>query len=267
MMYVSLKPEDVSAFVFWSKNYAPLLDKLETIEKTSRHLFFHFTITANKDLEPFVPAYIDAIKDYIYMVKRYSSQQVVWRFDPICITDKLSFEIYKERFIQCAEMLKGHSGKCYISFVHPYKKVFTNLQRYTDHRLIEVSPEKKKEYSLRLAERAGAYGIQLYACCNDYLLSEHVKKARCIDGRYLSYILNVPLDTKAASTRKECACTRSLDIGAYDTCAHGCLYCYANADKDRAHMAVLRHDPRWNALDTNAVEDNDEASQAQKLSF
>jgi hypothetical protein len=94
----------------------------------------------------------------------------------------------------------------------------------------------------------------LFACCNDHLLSEKIKKASCIDGTRLSGLFDVPFDTRPAATRKECACTRSIDIGAYDTCAHGCVYCYANSDKNRAERAQLQHDPSWNALNRNIAE-------------
>ena len=245
---VSLKPEDVSAIVFWSKNYSPLLNKLELIDQTTGNLFFHFTITANRELEANTPDYKEAIGDYLFIAKRYSPERIIWRYDPICITDKLPFDVHEERFSRCAELMRGHVRKCYISFVHPYKKVLVNLKKHTDHTLLELSTEKKREYALRLAGRADAYGIKLYACCNDFLVSEKVMKASCIDGRHLSGIFNASIDTRAASTRKECACTKSVDIGAYDTCAHGCLYCYANTDKQRAIAAYERHDPGWNAL-------------------
>ncbi|HEX9135555.1 MAG TPA: DUF1848 family protein, partial [Nitrospirota bacterium] len=96
---VSLKPEDVDAIVFWSKNYAPLLNKLEAIEETTKNLFFHFTITANRELEFNTPDYKNAIKDYIFINRRYSPEHIIWRYDPICVTDKLSFEIHEERFV------------------------------------------------------------------------------------------------------------------------------------------------------------------------
>jgi hypothetical protein len=83
-------PEDVGAIVFWSKNYGPLLPKLDTVEKTTKNLFFHFTITANRDLELRTPDHREAIKDYIHIAKRYSREHIIWRFEPICITDKLS---------------------------------------------------------------------------------------------------------------------------------------------------------------------------------
>lgn len=265
LVRVSLKPEDVSAIVFWSKNYSPLLSKLEAIEKTTKNLFFQFTITANRNLEFNTPDHRDAIKDYIFIAKQYSPEQVVWRYDPITITDKLSFEIHVERFAHCAELLQGYARKCHISFVHPYKKVLANLRKYSDHRLVELPEEQKREYAHRLAAQAEAYGIKLFACCNDHLLSEKVMKAGCIDGRAMSDIFKVSIDTRPAATRKECACTKSVDIGAYDTCAHGCIYCYANTDKDKAIAAQERHDPEWNALHREAAEMEIEAIEDQSV--
>ena len=240
---VSLSPEDVGAIVFWSKNYGPLLSKLDAIEKTTRNLFFHFTITGNADLELRVPDFRTAVKDYIHIAKRYSAGHIIWRFDPICITDKLSYEIHEERFAACAELLRGHASSCIISFAHPYRKMMSNLRKYTSHSHIPVSPVQQKAYANRLAKRAATYGFKLLACCNDHLLSDAIGKARCIDGPKLSLLFCTALDTRSAASRKECGCTKSIDIGAYDTCGHGCVYCYANTDQERASAAPAAIDP------------------------
>jgi len=257
---VSLAPEDVAAFVFWSKNYAPLLSRLEQVEQISKNLFFHYTITGNRELEPEVPDPRDAIRDYLYLCRRYSSAQVIWRFDPLCMTDKLTYEIHEERFRLCAEQLQGTAQRCIISFVHPYKKVLANMARQGDHRVTDLSPLQKRQYALRLTAWAEHFGIQLFSCCNDFLLCESIGKAACINGNYLSGLFEADFDMRPASMRKECACTKSVDIGAYDTCAHGCLYCYANTDKDRARAAMLRHDPAWNALNGYVPEEKIGAS-------
>jgi len=248
MLQVSLEPQDLSAIVFWSKNYSPLLPWLETIEQYSKNLFFHFTITANRELELNAPDHRQAIRDYLFLAKRYGPERLVWRYDPICITDKLSFAVHEERFVQCAEQFKGSSRQCIVSFVQPYKRTLSNLRKYTDHTLIDLPAEMQIECAQRLAARAEYYGISLFACCNDHLLSEKIRKASCIDGARLSGLFTIPVDARAAATRKECACSRSIDIGAYDTCAHGCVYCYANSDKNRAGKAQQAHDPSWNSL-------------------
>ncbi len=245
---VSLRPEDVGAVVFWSKNYAPLLPKLDVIERTTKNLFFHFTITANRDLELRTPDQREAARDYIYIARRYSPEHVVWRFDPLCITDRISFELHEERFAACAELLQGHVSSCIISFAHPYRKMMINLGKYTSHTLIPVRPEEQRAYADRLAARAARYGIRLYACCNDHLLSERIGKARCIDGAKLSLLFGAMLDTRSAASRKECGCTKSIDIGAYDSCGHGCVYCYANTDQESAGRAPAAVDPAGTAL-------------------
>lgn len=264
---ILLNARDVSGIVFWSKNYAPLLSKLDQIEGTTKNLFFHFTITANRELEPGVPDYREAIRDYLFVAKRYGPEQILWRYDPLCITDTLSFDRHEERFTRCAELLRGHAKKCIISFVHPYKKVLTNLRKYADHTLSDLSIEQKREYAHRLAVRAEACGISLHACCNDYLLSEEIRKASCIEGNHLSEIFKTSIDTRLAPTRKECACTKSVDIGAYDTCAHGCLYCYANADRERAKSSLFRHDPLWNSLSEQVDEVKKELPEEQQILF
>ncbi len=248
---VSLQREDVAAIVFWSKNYAPLLPRLERVEETTKNLFFHFTITGNRDLEPDVPGPEDTIRDYRYLCRRYSPEQVIWRFDPVCVTDKIPFEVHEERFRLCAEQLHGAAQRCIISFVHPYKKVLASMAKQANQRLADLSSVRKREYALRLAARAQHFGIRLHACCNDFLVDEYVGKAACIDGSYLAGLFQAECDARPASIRTECACTRSIDIGAYDTCAHGCLYCYATTDRNRGRTAVMRHDPEWNSLNGN----------------
>jgi len=179
---------------------------------------------------------------------RSSPDHIVWRFDPICITDKLTFEVNEERFAACAELLQGHARQCIISFAHPYRKLLKNFSKYTSHTLLTVPLEQQRLYANRLADRAAQYGIKLLACCNDHVLSDHIGKTRCIDGPALSLLFSAPLDNRPAKSRPECGCTRSIDIGAYDTCGHGCVYCYANTDQERASHAPETIDPAGPAL-------------------
>ncbi len=154
MLRVSLGPQDLSAIVFWSKNYAPFLPQLETIEQSTKNLFFHFTITANRELELNVPDHREAVRDYRYLAKRYGHERLIWRYDPICITDKLSFDLHEERFVGCMELLKGSAKQCIVSFVQPYKRALSNLCTYTDHSFVELTTTMKGEYAERLAARA-----------------------------------------------------------------------------------------------------------------
>lgn len=250
---VSLRPGDVHSVVFWSKDFSPLLSRLGEVEAASKNLFFHCTITgAPKDIEPIIPDYRSAISDLRHLSGRYSPGHVVWRFDPIVITDKISYACQEEAFIKCAELLKGAVERCFISFMEPYKKVLRGFGRHGNHVLASPSPSEKKAFAARLAGIAERYGIKIYACCSEALLSDDVQRASCIDGPYLSRLFgDYNLDSPPAPTRAGCGCTRSVDIGAYDTCPHGCLYCYANSGFEKAARFRKEFDPEWNGLGFN----------------
>lgn len=253
--FVSLKPEDIHSIVFWSKDFSPLIRRIEETERLTRNLFFHFTITGVPgELEGKTPEAQEAIKDLIFLSKRYSPSHIVWRFDPIVLTDKTPFGHYEGAFARHSELLKGHVRECSISFVEPYRKVLNNLERYTDESLTQVSPEEKRRYGQRLAQIAERSGIKLSACCNDILLSDNIVKASCINGERLARLFNdYDLSTEKTPTRKGCGCTKSIDIGSYDTCPHGCVYCYANSDKEKAGEFFKNHNAEWNGLGFDEV--------------
>jgi DNA repair photolyase len=50
--------------------------------------------------------------------------------------------------------------------------------------------------------------------------------------------------------RPECACHESRDIGEYDTCPHGCVYCYAVRTRALARRRFQQHDPEGEFLCT-----------------
>jgi hypothetical protein len=58
----------------------------------------------------------------------------------------------------------------------------------------------------------------------------------------------VNLDLKPSPTRQDCGCAESADIGAYDTCPYGCVYCYANNSRDVALRRMRAHDPNDTVL-------------------
>lgn len=254
---VSLDVGDIHSIVFWSKDFSPLLSRIEEIEEATGNLFFHFTITGiPEEIEQNTPPYKKAIDDFIYIAERYSPGHIIWRFDPICITDRLPFEYYEEIFSECADRLRGSCYVCYTSFMKRYKKALLNFEKYSDHRLPDINADVQNEYAGRLGRIAGKNGITLHACCNDHLLSESVYKGSCINSRELSVLFNDDsILSPPAPTRKECACTKSIDIGAYDTCPHGCLYCYANTDKEKAKITCRAMDMDMNGLGFHVEEE------------
>ncbi len=136
--------------------------------------------------------------------------------------------------------------RCYFSFVTEYNKVkrnFEEFQKSKDLTITDRSADFKIELANELAAIAGRFGIEMFSCCGDNLIGERIKKAHCIDGSIIeSLFFPEGLQYSQKPTRKDCGCTESTDIGTYDTCPHGCVYCYANANKRKAYNAFSTHD-------------------------
>jgi len=244
---VSLSREDVICFVFWSKNFAPFLENLKIIEGSGYKFYFNYTVTTLPDVfEGNVNkrSAIDSLKE---LSKRYSPKHINWRFDPIIISSISGRDFYIRTFEELAAELAGYVQRCYFSFVVNYGKVirnFAELEKAKGLKIFDCSNDFKIELANQLAEIASGYGIEMFSCCGDYLVNEKIKKAHCIDGEVIEQLFYPEgLQYKQRPTRKQCGCTESTDIGTYDTCPHGCVYCYANANKQIASAAADRHEP------------------------
>ncbi len=243
---VSLKPEDVACFVFWSKNFAPFMDNLERIESLGYKFYFNYTVTSLPGLFESGVDKQTATEALKRLSKRYSPRHINWRFDPIVISGVCDRDFYISSFEQLASEFEGLVERCYISFVTEYNKVrrnFEELERTTNVGITSSSENFKIELANELAEIAARHGMQMFSCCGDYLLNGKILKAHCIDGDIIEKLF-FPQDFRhrAKGTRKECGCAESSDIGTYDTCPHGCIYCYANMNKQKARQAFESHD-------------------------
>jgi len=244
---VPLRPEDVVCFVFWSKNFAPFIENLKIINGLGYDFYFNYTVTSLPDIfenDVDKPAAIEALKE---LSGTYSPRHINWRFDPIVISGITDRDFYVATFTELASELEGFVERCYISFVTNYSKVkrnFEELERNTGVKIVDYSEDFRIDLANELAAIAGRHGIRMYSCCGDYLTkSGCIEKAHCIDGAIIeSLFYPNGLNYKARPTRKECGCTESSDIGAYDTCPHGCVYCYANMHKSKARKAHDKHE-------------------------
>lgn len=243
---VSLKPEDVTCLIFWSKNFTPFLENLKTIESMGYKFYFNYTVTglpgifeANVDKR----STIDTLK---LLSRTYSPQHINWRFDPIIVSTICGRDFFIKAFEELACEFEGFVRRCYFSFVCEYNKVrrnFQELQKATGVEIIEVGEDFKINLANELATIAERHGIQMFSCCGDYLVNDQIKKAHCIDGSIIEKLFFPEgFQYTEKPTRVECGCIESIDIGTYDTCPHGCVYCYANANKSGAYESFARHD-------------------------
>jgi hypothetical protein len=96
------------------------------------------------------------------------------------------------------------------------------------------------------SELAGKYGLALETCAERVDLSQFgINHAKCIDGDLIERIIGHGISNKGTrdGNREHCGCMKSIDIGQYDTCLHGCMYCYANVNKERAVENHRQHSP------------------------
>lgn len=247
---VSLKPDAVIAIVFWTKNPAPLLPHLDWLREMGYCFTFLYTINNYPSfLEPHVPDLGHTLRMVKTISKRFSTPAFRWRYDTVVLTSSLDAEWHFRNFEGLCRTLASDTQECIFSFCDYYKKTVRNMDRYApDYKRPEEG--QCKEIAGQMAEIASRYGISLASCAHDFLVFGSIRKAKCIDRVFLDQVVDSPERKRAlgalktSPTRRECGCTASKDIGAYDTCAHGCVYCYANADPilARSNIARLRPD-------------------------
>ncbi len=243
---VALKPEDVICFVFWSKNFKPFLENLRIIETMGYKFYFNYTITGLPEIFECNTAgkemAIEALKE---LSKRYSPKYINWRYDPIIISDITDYDFHIKNFKALASELEGYVERCYFSYAVEYGKVKTNFGKFQAKHGVKITdPDNNFRIKLanELSDIAHERGIKMHTCCGDYLLNPGIGKAHCIDGKLTEELFRKRFLHARKPTRKECGCTESVDIGTYDTCPLGCVYCYANMNKETAAARFQEHD-------------------------
>lgn len=233
--------------VFWSKNPAPLLPYLPILKERGIGCYIQYTLNdyEAEGLEPNVPPLSQRIETFRRAVEALGRGAVVWRFDPLILTDKINIDTLLEKIAHIGNALTGYTEKLVFSFadIESYKKVSRNL-RQSGINYREWDEESMRESAARLSTlNRNNWNLELATCAERIDLSEYgIGHNRCIDPELINrlapddeilqnFLYNAKTDT---GQRKACGCILSKDIGAYNTCPHGCLYCYANTSSASA---------------------------------
>lgn len=261
---IVLSPEVIDCIVFWSKNPRPMLARMDELKDYM--YYFQFTINAyDKGIEVGVPRKEGIIQTFKKLSEKIGRKRMIWRYDPILLTERMDKEYHYQYFEGIAKRLEGYTDTCVISFVDLYKKTQQNL-RGTDAR--EPSMTEMKEMAGRLFLIAQKYGINVQTCAEEIALeSVGVKHGKCIDNALIEDLLGVKLVvSKDPNQRKECGCVQSIDIGEYNTCAHGCKYCYANFKSEMVSRNFEKHDPASPLL-VGSIGQDDKVTERKLFSF
>ncbi len=222
---VSLLPEDVDGFVFWTKYPLPFFSCLDTLERQGFEYYFQFTLTPYPaEIEPGVPNKPTVTSIFKKLSNRLGPARIIWRYDPVLISPVFTPEYHLREFDNLCRRLEGHTLKVIVSFFQPYRKC---LKMTISLGIYDPDHHAKELLIQQLSAIASSYGICLMVCADteDYA---GISRSKCIDNElFHAHEGEIPY-TRAKHQRESCQCHESVDIGSYATCRFGCLYCYAS---------------------------------------
>lgn len=262
---ISLSPEIVDCIIFWTKNPAPMLDQLDRLN--GYHYYFQFSLTGyGKDLEPNLPdKKTIMIETFRRLSSRIGMEKVIWRYDPIIITDRYTQEYHLKAFRAIASALKEFTERVVISFVDLYEKTRRNMRGIT---ITEMQEAQIREFASKLAEIAEENDMKIAACAENIdLTSCGIERSSCIDVELIERIVGCKIKSrKDKNQRPECGCIESVDVGTYHTCRNGCRYCYANFSDRRVREYSALYDPQSPVL-CGKVEEGDKITERSMKSL
>lgn len=198
-VYVSFRR--CKAIVFWTKNPKPILPYLHKLDEMGIHYYFQVTLNdyVKEGFEPNVPSVEERIETFRELSRMVGKQRVIWRFDPLIVTEKLTPAILLERICNVGNMLKGACEKLVFSFVdvNAYRKVQRNMVKETSCFSTETvaSAEMTNAQRLEIVEglvkireawKAEGWEVTMATCGEDVDYASYgIEHNRCIDGELM----------------------------------------------------------------------------------
>ena len=256
--------------VFWTKNPKPIMKHLDFLDKHVPNYYFQYTLN-DYDFEKYeakVPSLHSRIESFKELSNRLGKQRVVWRFDPLLLTNEIGIDELLERVKNIGDVLKEYTQRLVFSFadISEYKKVKNNLDK-EQVPYIEWTAELMEEFARKIALVNKEWNLKLGTCSEKIDLEKYgIVHNKCIDDdlmielfshdKELMEFLGVEIqqadlfsdgeiiktkNLKDKGQREDCGCIMSKDIGQYNTCPHECNYCYANTSKEIAKRNYQRY--------------------------
>ena len=250
--------------VFWTKNPRPMFKYLDYLDENIPNYYFQYSLNDydKEGYEAKVPSVENRIKTFKELSNRLGKKRVVWRYDPLILTDTIDVDELLRRVKNIGDQLKGYTEKLVFSFadIATYKKVQNNLNK-EQVPYVEFTPETMEAFAKGISEINKKWGLELGTCSEKIDLDKYgIVHNKCIDDdlmielfshdKELMDFLGVEIEEpslfeterkitkkrnlKDKGQREDCGCVMSKDIGQYNTCPHECNYCYANTSKELA---------------------------------
>lgn len=173
--------------VFWSKNPRPLLDYLHILEERNIKCYIQYTLNDYEEEKlEIVPLLEKRIKTFKELVERLGKGSVVWRFDPMILTDNITIDDLLAKVQNIGDQLKGYTEKLVFSYadIALYKKVKINLKR-NGVLYYEWTEKQMEEFAQKLSRmnKERGWNYTLATCCEKIDIDKYgIEHNRCIDG-------------------------------------------------------------------------------------
>lgn len=244
--HISLAPPDVDCIVFWTKDPAPMIERLSLLKDYC--YYFQFTLTPyGKDIEPNLPPKAEILDTFLRLAGKIGAKRIVWRYDPILLSTSMDIAYHIDCFNDLARRLSGHTEKCIISFMDLYR----HLQGGLVHLSLRPPDESEMQVLAKeISPIANSFNMKVETCAEEIDLTDFgIEHGRCIDDRLIAELTGRKLNiAKDKHQRKLCGCVASIDIGEYNTCRHRCRYCYANVSPKKIEKNLYLHDSQSPSL-------------------
>ena len=258
-----LNPDVVDLIAFCTKNPKPMLNRLD--ELSSFNQFWFVSITPyGKEIEPKVPNKKEVVESFIQLSNKVGKDNIVLRYDHIFINEKYNLDYHVRSFDKLCSLVSNYTSTFVISFIDLYQKTIKNFPEVK-----EVDMYEKLYIGKEFSKIAKKYNLKIQSCCEDEILSQFgIDTKGCftkeVVEKALKKTINIPANI--SKPRKECDCIIGNDIGAYNTCLHGCKYCYANYDYNLVLDNYKRHNPLSKML-IRDIEEQDIIKEAKQESY
>ncbi|MBI9105632.1 MAG: DUF1848 domain-containing protein [Spirochaetales bacterium] len=240
---VPLTPAAVDCIVFWTKDAGPMLPFLDELDKLGYIYYFLYTLNPyGRGIECGFDNTECRLETFKELSSRLGAERVIWRYDPVLITGEYDKKFHLNAFGQLAAQLSGYTRKCVFSYLEEYRKIKCNMEGIN---LITPSDSLKREIAGGMSRLSNSNSIKLTSCAVDYNFSDlGIEENRCVDDDLIEELGGGNLKVKKdPAQRKSCGCVESKDIGTYNSCRGGCLYCYANINKEAARRKSEKYNP------------------------
>jgi len=252
---VDLSPQAVEGIIFWTRNPRPFLPHLQELDRLGRPYYVQMTLTGHPPvLEPNLPPADGLIRCFEELGRFIGAGRLIWRFDPLLLTPLTPPEEIKARFERLSDRLAGQCRRVVISLAQLYHKTKRRLVKVPDLTVTDLGAEENQGLAIDLLGALAAVAqdrdLEMNICASERDYSYlGISPGKCIDEAVLNDFYGLKLSYPGdPGQRPACNCAQSIDIGAYNTCLHGCLYCYATAGPVSAQKNYQTHDPEGEAL-------------------